>query len=196
MRSCLFAAALALLALQPAPLQAQPDSPPSEPLRGGGMSAYPGYPSLRDPIQANGPALKLGDVFRIEGPDAEREIASAPPRGQSALYSTSFLAAAAQAAGYAWSPPVGFTQVLVHGPDADRSALQQAPDRRKRGETLIRRGDLVTLTYRTGALQLTARARATANAAEGEAIRLVNIDSDRTVEAVVTGPGQASASPP
>ncbi len=58
----------------------------------------------------------------------------------------------------------------------------------------IHRGESVMLVYQTGALRLTARGRALADAAEGEVARVVNTDSNRTIEAVVIGPGLVSVS--
>ncbi|MCC5995745.1 MAG: flagellar basal body P-ring formation protein FlgA [Oceanicaulis sp.] len=56
---------------------------------------------------------------------------------------------------------------------------------------LISRGDTVQLIYQVGGLVLTARARALDNAAEGQNARFMNLQSNRTVEAVAEGPGRA-----
>ncbi len=55
----------------------------------------------------------------------------------------------------------------------------------------IERGETVALVYAAGALTLTARARALSDAALGETARFVNLQSNRTVEAVVEAPGRA-----
>lgn len=78
----------------------------------------------------------------------------------------------------------------IVGMSADR---QLAADRPIRPTDLRRpidvtRGDGVTMVLRHGALVLTARGRALDDGAEGERIRVVNVDSNRTVEATVTGP--------
>jgi flagella basal body P-ring formation protein FlgA len=57
--------------------------------------------------------------------------------------------------------------------------------------TLIARGEIVSLVFRSGALTLAARARAMEDGAEGELIRFVNLQSNRTVEAVAEGAGRA-----
>ena len=57
--------------------------------------------------------------------------------------------------------------------------------------TVIRRGDIVSLVFQSGALTLAARARALDDAADGQVIRFVNLQSNRTVEAVADGPGRA-----
>ena len=56
---------------------------------------------------------------------------------------------------------------------------------------LVNRGDLVTLMFEARGIQLSVRARALENAADGELIRFVNLQSNRTVEAMVDGPGRA-----
>ncbi|MGJ3230303.1 MAG: flagellar basal body P-ring formation chaperone FlgA [Oceanicaulis sp.] len=56
---------------------------------------------------------------------------------------------------------------------------------------LIARGETVSLVYRSGPLVLTARARALQDAAAGEVARFVNLQSNRTIEAVAEAPGRA-----
>lgn len=56
---------------------------------------------------------------------------------------------------------------------------------------VVERGELVSLVYQVGSLTLTAQARALENAEAGSFIRFVNLQSNRTVEAQVTGPGLA-----
>ena len=57
---------------------------------------------------------------------------------------------------------------------------------------VVERGELVSLVYRVGPLTLSAQARALENGGEGQFIRFVNLQSNRTVEAWVEGPGRAS----
>lgn len=52
----------------------------------------------------------------------------------------------------------------------------------------VERGATVTMVVQSGALVLTARGRALDEGAEGDAIRVINIDSNKTVQAIVTGP--------
>jgi flagella basal body P-ring formation protein FlgA len=56
---------------------------------------------------------------------------------------------------------------------------------------MIERGELVTLVFEAPGIQLSVRARAMENAADGEVARFVNLQSSRTVEALVDGPGRA-----
>lgn len=156
---------------------------------------------LRTPVAASGPALKLGDVLTIEGPAAAQEIAPAPRSGQTSTYPLAVIAAAARAAGIDWTPPPGLISIEVAGPDASQRAsaaatLRGAGSAPRSLAPVIKRGDIITLHYQIGALSLSARARALANAAAGEPVRLVNVDSERPIDAVAIGPGQATVSTP
>lgn len=148
--------------------------------------------ALREAPIARGPAVTLGDLFENAGDAAGRAIGPAPAPGRSSAYSAAMIAAAARAAGKSWTPPEGVTQITVAraGPAAGRAEADGAA--RERPATGVRRGDTVTLTYVAPGLRLTTRARALADAAPGERVRLQNLDSNRTIEAIVTGPGAAA----
>jgi|GEM_PF-891110 len=60
----------------------------------------------------------------------------------------------------------------------------------------VKKGDTVTLIYTAGAVRLTARGRALADASVGEPVRVLNPQSNRTVDAFVTASGEARVSPP
>ncbi|MBV6656478.1 MAG: flagellar basal body P-ring formation protein FlgA [Devosiaceae bacterium] len=55
--------------------------------------------------------------------------------------------------------------------------------------SLVERQDLVTLVYRQGALALSVRARALDDGAEGQAVDVTNLQSNRVVRGIVTGRG-------
>jgi flagella basal body P-ring formation protein FlgA len=55
---------------------------------------------------------------------------------------------------------------------------------------LVRRNEIVTVTYRNGPIVLSTKARALANATRGETVQLENPISKKLIEAVVTGPQQ------
>ncbi|MFV3126447.1 flagellar basal body P-ring formation chaperone FlgA [Niveispirillum sp. KHB5.9] len=76
-------------------------------------------------------------------------------------------------------------RVLSPGrPVPDNSVIVQAA---------VARNKPVTLEYRQGPLLITARGRALANGSVGEMVRVQNLDSNRTLTAMVTGPGTVSA---
>ena len=52
---------------------------------------------------------------------------------------------------------------------------------------IIERGELVTLSLNNGILKLSAKVKALENGAKGDVIRVVNIESNKTLHALVTG---------
>lgn len=52
---------------------------------------------------------------------------------------------------------------------------------------IIARGETVTMTFQEGVVQLTALGRAMESGAKGDVIRVVNMDSSRSIQAIVTG---------
>jgi flagella basal body P-ring formation protein FlgA len=151
--------------------------------------------SLRPRIEASGPAVTLGDVFEgAPAPIAQRAIAPAPPPGQVSTISIPVLAAAASAAGLDWTPPAGVSSVHVVRPGGARAMLPPSGGQSV-ADAAIRRGDIVTLVYEAPGLSLSMRARALEDGAIGQGVRLLNTASNRTIDAVVTGPGAARANP-
>jgi flagella basal body P-ring formation protein FlgA len=61
--------------------------------------------------------------------------------------------------------------------------------------TVIARSERVTMRVRHGALTVNARGRALEDGAVGDVIRVTNVDSRRTVEATVAGPGLVTVQP-
>ncbi len=57
---------------------------------------------------------------------------------------------------------------------------------------MVSRGDLVTMQLKNGPIQITALAKAMENGTKGDVIRLMNVDSKRTLEAEVTGLREAT----
>lgn len=62
--------------------------------------------------------------------------------------------------------------------------------------TLIRRGDAITLLFRDGRLTITAPGRALSEGGAGAPIRIVNLVSDRTLDARVLSAGTAVVGAP
>lgn len=59
----------------------------------------------------------------------------------------------------------------------------------------IKKGDLVSIVYSTPFLTLTARGRALEDAVAGNAVRILNAHSNRTVEAMAIAPGLVATRP-
>lgn len=62
--------------------------------------------------------------------------------------------------------------------------------------TLVRRGEALTLTLRSGRLTISAPGRALTDGAAGGLVRVVNLATDRTLEAHITAPGLAEVRAP
>src|SRR5262249_25624023 len=57
---------------------------------------------------------------------------------------------------------------------------------------LIQRNDMVTIIYEAPGLLLTLRGKAADSGAQGDTISVLNLQSKRTVQGTVTGPGQVT----
>lgn len=151
--------------------------------------------SLRGQIESAGTAVTLGDIFDDAGPVAARAIGPAPGAGRTATFSARFISAAASAAGLEWTPPAGMDRITVTGSaNAATASAARVQPASASGDIAVRRGEIVTLVYTAPGMQLTTRARATGDASVGDTVQLVNMQSNRTVEAQVTGVATASAS--
>lgn len=152
--------------------------------------------TLRTRIEATGPAVTMGDVFIGAPADvARRAIAPAPPAGQMSSISMPVLSAAASAAGLDFTAPVGVNAVQVVRPGGARATLPATTGGRTMADAVVRRGESVTLLYAAPGMSLSMRARALEDGAVGQSVRLLNTASNRTIDAVVTGPGAAQANP-
>lgn len=155
--------------------------------------------TLRARVEASGPAVTFGDLFTDAGDAAARAVAPAPEPGQVGALSAEFLVAAARTSGLIWTPPQGMTSVRVVRPGGARATIatpvsaSSADGSMQAAAPAIRRGDTVLLVFVAPGMQLTTHARATQDGAVGAHIRLVNLQSNRAVDAVVTGPGAAAA---
>jgi flagella basal body P-ring formation protein FlgA len=57
---------------------------------------------------------------------------------------------------------------------------------------MVSKGEIVVIALQTPQMQLSARGQALNNGSKGDVIRIANTQSRQIVEAVVTGPGQAT----
>lgn len=152
--------------------------------------------TLRPRIEAGGPAVTMGDVF-VGAPAnvAGRAIAPSPPAGQMSSISMPVLAAAASAAGLDFTPPAGVNAVQVVRPGGARATVAPSGGGRSIADAAVRRGEMITLDYAVPGISLSMRARALEDGAVGDNVRFLNVSSNRTIEAIVTGPGAARANP-
>lgn len=61
---------------------------------------------------------------------------------------------------------------------------------------IIKKGDLVTITLKSPVMTLTTTGRALENAASGDSLRVMNVTSNQTLDAMVTGPKAVSVNAP
>jgi hypothetical protein len=161
-----------------------------------GATAFANPVTLRPSIEASGPAVTLGDVFDGVSADiAGRAIAPAPPAGQVSSLAVPVLSAVASAAGLEWTPPAGVTSVRVVHPGGARATVAPEGGGRAVADALVRRGQPVMIVYEQPGFALTLRGRALEDAGLGQSVRVLNTSSNQTIDAVVTGPGAARASP-
>lgn len=82
---------------------------------------------------------------------------------------------------------------VLDGMEATRTirAGQPIAMRDIRPVSVVRQGDPIQLVYQRGALRLVVSARALNDAAEGEPVRVQNLQSNRSMDAVAWGPGEA-----
>ncbi len=57
----------------------------------------------------------------------------------------------------------------------------------------VKKGEIITITYQVPGIRLTSQGRSLGEAALGEPLRVVNLQSSRTIDVVVTAPGKATA---
>jgi hypothetical protein len=135
-----------------------------------GAVAFAEPVTLRTRIEANGPAVTMGDVF--DGAPATSPAARSRRRrrpAKSHAFPCQCCQAAASAAGLEFTPPAGVNAVQVV-PPWRRARDPAGGGRRARiADAAVRRGDMVTLVYQAPGMSLTMRARALEDGAIGQA---------------------------
>lgn len=104
-----------------------------------------------------------------------------------------------------WSPvqshlaPAGAPQdaEAVIGLQAKRALRAGSPvaPRDLASPQVIARNDMVEVAYLSDGVELTVTGKATRNASAGEAVPILNVQSNRTIDAVAVAPGRAVAGP-
>jgi len=149
--------------------------------------------------------VTLGDIF--DGAGGASNVVVGRRVGPSIVFEASQLQGLARQAGLDWANPTGLRRVVVRSaavaPDvaAPDAVVASAPPRLtptrapSAAERVIARNDMVEVIYETGGVRLTITGRAEGNAAEGQRVAIRNLQSNRVIDAVATGPGQAIAGP-
>ena len=160
-----------------------------------------------NPVDDDG-RVTLGDIF--DGAGAASDVMVARRAGPSVVLEAGQLQALARQAGLDWTNPNGLRRVAVRLGVADQPgavatpaafvpASAPAPVRTSRRpaarETVINRNDVIRVTYEVGGVKLAVMGRAMRDAAIGEPVAVTNTTSNRIIDAVASGPGQAVAGP-
>jgi flagellar basal body P-ring formation protein FlgA len=164
-------------------------------------AAWAGAVSLKsNPVDDDG-RVTLGDIF--DGAGAAANVVVAQRVGPSVVLEAGQLQAQARQAGLHWDNPNGLRRIAVRqssGPvQPTRAATaDQTPSRTAAvaaGQQVIARNDMVRVTYQVGGVNLSVMGKAMRNAALGEPVAVLNTNSNRIIDAVASGPGQAVAGP-
>ncbi|WP_292069795.1 flagella basal body P-ring formation protein FlgA [Brevundimonas sp. UBA7534] len=157
-----------------------------------------------NPVDDDG-RVTLGDIF--DGAGGAADVMVARRVGPSVVMEAGQLQALARQAGLDWTNPNGLRRVAVRqGVDAPGAAptvqaaaasasIRPAARRPAARETVIKRNDMVRVTYEVGGVKLAVLGRAMRDAAVGEPVAVTNTTSNRIIDAVAAGPGQAIAGP-
>ncbi|WP_420478881.1 flagella basal body P-ring formation protein FlgA [Brevundimonas sp. FT23028] len=170
--------------------------------------ALAGPVSLKaNPVDHDG-QVTLGDIF--DGADGAAGVVVGRRVGPSIVFEASQLQAMARQAGLDWANPTGLRRVVVRdagmapggtsaapaaGAEAPFAAAAPAAVRAAPGQRVISRNDMVQVMYEAGGVRLTITGRAEGNAAEGQPLAVRNLQSNRVIDTVAVGPGQAIAGP-
>ena len=172
--------------------------------------AFAGPVSLKaNPVDEDG-QVTLGDIF--DGAGAAASVVVGRRAGPSIVFEAGQLQGLARQAGLDWANPTGLRRVVVRnaalapsGPAAAPAETAEAPAAapvrpaparaNARAERVISRNDTVEVIYEVDGVRLAITGRAEGNAAEGQRLAVRNLQSNRVIDAVAVGPGQAIAGP-
>jgi flagella basal body P-ring formation protein FlgA len=94
-----------------------------------------------------------------------------------------------------FTPPAGVNFIQIVRPGGMRATLPPAGSDSRAIDAAVRRGETVTITYAAPGISLSMRGRAMQDGAVGDNVTFLNTTSNRQIDAVVTAPGQALATP-
>jgi flagella basal body P-ring formation protein FlgA len=171
--------------------------------------AFAGPVTLKaNPVDHDG-RVTLGDIF--DGAGSAADVALAQRVGPSVVLEASQVQVQAARAGLTWDNPTGLRRIAVRrsaAPSADATAAVapaqadpafippvRAAYRPAASPSVIDRNDMVRVTYQVGGVNLSVMGKATRSAALGEPVAILNTTSNRVIDAVASGPGQAVAGP-
>lgn len=178
-------------------------------LTGASSAALAGPVVLKsNPVDDDG-RVTLGDIF--DGAGGAANVVVAQRVGPSVVLEAGQLQAQAAQAGLQWDNPTGLRRIAVRrssgpvAPSVEATASTQvqaalaAPTRVAyrpgASPSVIDRNDMVRVSYDVGGVRLSLMGKAMRSAGIGEPVAILNTTSNRVIDAVATGPGQAVAGP-
>ena len=160
-----------------------------------------------NPVDSDG-RVTLGDLF--DGAGVAANVVVGQRAGPSIVFEAGQLQSLARQSGLDWANPSGLRRVVVRNatlsPAAPAAAgaadavaapvaSRPAPARTAYADRVISRNDIVEVAYQVGGVRLTISGRAEGNAAVGQRLAIRNLQSNRVIDAVAVGNGQATAGP-
>ena len=158
-----------------------------------------------NPVDEDG-RVTLGDIFDGATGSAAQVVVGSRA-GPSIIFEAGALQAQALRAGLRWDNATGLSRVVVRaassaptgaeaaaGP-AIASVRRSPTPRAAAASRAISRNDMVQVEFVSGGVKLTITGRAMRNAAVGEPLPILNLQSGRTIDAVAIGPGRAVTGP-
>jgi flagella basal body P-ring formation protein FlgA len=171
--------------------------------------AFAGPVTLKaNPVDADG-RVTFDDLF--EGAGGAANVVVGARNGPSVVFEAAQLQSLARQSGLDWANPTGLRRVVVRNaamaPDPTPAPAREtasvgpavpAPARTaspRLADRVISRNDIVEVAYEVGGVRLTISGRAEGNAAVGQRLAVRNLQSNRVIDAVASGPGLAIAGP-
>lgn len=157
-----------------------------------------------NPVDDDG-RVTLGDIFD-GATGAAANVVVGDRAGPSIIFEAGALQAQALRAGLRWDNASGLSRVVVRAASAApadanlapapvATPVRPAPARPTAATRAISRNDMVQVEFVSGGVKLTITGRAMRNAAVGEALPVLNLQSGRTIDAVAVAPGRAVTGP-
>lgn len=157
--------------------------------------------SLKDHPVSHGEIITFADLF--DGTASTARIGRAAVVGGEAVLDAAKVQTLAERAGLDWPNEGGLRRIIVAAEDATGGAPASGsppPMRRTAAfvrtappETVVKRDETVQVVFQEGGVSLVMQGKATMDAAIGQEIGVLNPDSKKTIQAVITGPGRAVA---
>lgn len=164
--------------------------------------------TLKSAVITTDAELTLGEIFDGAGTAASIVVSQIhAPGGQIVLDAARLQGFAAQN-GLTWSNSMGMRRVIATrstiatrtvslddytapgfggAPDGIKSTHRNVPV----APIAVKKGDVLRVVYAADGIMLTVKGRAAEDGQLGQTIRITNVDSNRTIDARITGSGQA-----